>query len=255
MKQANDRAAWLRGGAAHCSSPPANPVRTWRLVLLGAPGVGKGTQAELLHERLGACHLSTGDVFRAARTLGPAERTPALNEALEYMRRGELVPDAIVLAMVRERKDCLRCRGGFLLDGFPRTVVQAEALTRLLEGEQMTLDAVVSYELPLEAIVERLSGRRTCAQCKAVYHVTTRPPRAPHVCDHCGGALFQREDDRPDAIRVRMEAYQKSTAPLADYYRQRNLLVSVSAAGTPEEILDRALAALSQRANAASDAD
>jgi len=251
MTHTNDRAAWLTGGTAQCSAPPADLVRPWRLILLGAPGVGKGTQAELLHERLGACHLSTGDVFRAAKALSPAERTPALNEALEYMRRGELVPDATVLAMVRERKDCLRCRGGFLLDGFPRTVAQAEALTRLLAEEQMTLDGVINYELPLEAIVERLSGRRTCAQCKAVYHVTTRPPRVPGVCDHCGGPLFQREDDRPEAIRVRMETYQKNTAPLTDYYHRLGLLVPVSAEGSPEEIFARTLVALNHRSGPA----
>lgn len=247
MTHTNDRATWITGGTAQCSAPPANLVRPWRLILLGAPGVGKGTQAELLHERLGACHLSTGDVFRAAQALGPAARSPALNEALEYMRRGELVPDATVLAMVRERKNCLRCQGGFLLDGFPRTVAQAEALTRLLAEEQMTLDGVINYELPLEAIVERLSGRRTCTQCKAVYHVTTLPPRVPGVCDRCGGPLFQREDDRPEAIRVRMETYQKSTVPLTDYYRRQGLLVPVSAEGSPEEIVARTLEALNHR--------
>ncbi len=244
MSTTNDRAAWLKGGKAQCSTSPREATRPWRLVLLGAPGVGKGTQAELLHERLGACQLSTGDVFRAAKSLDPCERTPALNEALEYMRRGELVPDATVLAMVRERVGCLRCQGGFLLDGFPRTAAQAEALTRLLEQERLRLDAVISYELPLETIIARLSGRRTCAQCKAVFHVVTRPPRVEGVCDHCGGALVQREDDRPEAVRVRMETYEKSTAPLTDYYRRQGLLLPVPAEGTPEQILERTLRAL-----------
>lgn len=247
MSTANDRAAWLKGGQARCSTPPRAPVRPWRLVLLGAPGVGKGTQAELLQERLGACQLSTGDVFRAAKALDPCERTPALNEALEYMRRGELVPDATVLEMVRERKRCLHCQGGFLLDGFPRTVAQAEALNRLLEEEHLPLDAVISYELALEKIVARLSGRRTCAQCKAVFHVTTRPPRTEGVCDHCGGPLVQREDDRPEAVRVRMASYEKNTAPLAEYYRQRGLLLPIPAEGSPEEIFSRTVAALYAR--------
>lgn len=247
MTTTNDRATWLKGGAAQCSKPPGKTARPWRLVLLGAPGVGKGTQAELLHERLGACQLSTGDVFRAAKSLDPCERTPALSEALEFMRRGELVPDSTVLAMVRERRDCLRCQGGFLLDGFPRTVPQAEALDRLLAEERTRLDAVISYELALEKIVARLSGRRTCSRCKAVFHVTNRPPKVEGICDHCGGPLVQREDDRPEAVLVRMETYEKNTAPLAEYYRRRALLLPIPAEGSPEEIFSRTVAALYAR--------
>ncbi len=227
-----------------CEPPPKPNALARRLVLLGAPGVGKGTQAELLCARLGACHLSTGDIFRAAKAMDPSERTPAITAALEYMRRGDLVPDDTVLALVAERIGCLRCEGGFLLDGFPRTVAQAEALEKLLAGEKLKLDAVLSYELPLEQVVSRLSGRRTCAHCKAVFHVQTRPPKVAGVCDHCGGKLYQREDDRPESIRVRMEAYERSTAPLADFYRQRKLLLPVSAEGSPEEIFNRTLDAL-----------
>jgi adenylate kinase len=215
-----------------------------RLVLLGAPGVGKGTQAELLCANLGACHLSTGDIFRAAKALDPGDRTPALTAALDYMRRGDLVPDETVLAMVAERLSCLRCEGGFLLDGFPRTVAQAEALELLLAGEKLRLDAVLSYDLPLDQIVARLTGRRTSPDCKAVFHVETRPPKIAGVCDHCGGTLCQREDDRPESIRVRMEAYERSTAPLANFYRRRNLLVSIPADGSPEQIFKRTLDAL-----------
>ena len=247
METRPDRNAWIKGGTAECQ-PAAQPqARPRRLVLLGAPGVGKGTQAELIAGRLGACQLSTGDVFRAAKSLDECDRTPALNAALDYMRRGELVPDETVLSLVRERSDCLRCHGGFLLDGFPRTVKQAEALERILEEERVPLDAVVSYEMPIEEIVERLSGRRTCADCKAVYHVTGRPPRRMGVCDQCGGKLYQREDDSPEAVRVRMEAYEKSTAPLTDYYRSKNLLVTVPANGTPEEIHERTVDALGSR--------
>ena len=247
MSEKNNRAAWLKGGDAQCSIEPTARANPPRLILLGAPGVGKGTQAELLCSRLGTCHLSTGDVFRAAKTLDPSERTPALNAALEYMKRGELVPDDTVIGIVRERPSCLRCPGGFLLDGFPRTVEQAEALAGMLKDLGMQLDAVLSYELPIEQIVSRLSGRRTCSGCKAVYHVTTKPPKQPDVCDNCGAALILREDDRPESIRVRMEAYHKSTAPLAEYYRQRGLLVSVPAEGSPEDIYKRTVVALATK--------
>ncbi len=245
MSIKHERAVWLKGGKVKCRVP-APQHKPHRLVLLGAPGVGKGTQAELLCERLGACHLSTGDIFRGAKSLPPNERTPALEQALEYMKRGELVPDQTVLDIVRERRECLRCPGGFLLDGFPRTVAQAEALSDLLRKERVSLEAVISYDLPLDQIISRLSGRRTCANCKAVFHVTTRPPKVEGICDHCGGKLFQREDDRPEAIRVRMEAYEKSTAPLIDYYRRQNLLIPIPADGTPEQIFQRTLAALKE---------
>jgi adenylate kinase len=243
-----DRNAWLRGPTAQCGAPPQKNGTPRRLVLLGAPGVGKGTQAELLCANLGACHLSTGDIFRAAKALDACQRTPALTAALDYMRRGDLVPDETVLALVTERVGCLRCEGGFLLDGFPRTVAQAEALQKLLTGEKLELDAVLSYELPLEQVVSRLSGRRTCPNCKAVFHIEARPPKVAGICDHCGAKLYQREDDRPESIRVRMEAYEKSTAPLADFYRRRKLLVSISAEGSPEEIFNRTLASLEARA-------
>ena len=237
-----DRAAWIKGPAFQCNPPPAAKAeRAWRLVLLGAPGVGKGTQAELLRDRLGACPLSTGDVFRAAKTIPEADRSPAMAAALEHMRKGELVPDATVLDMVRERKECLRCPGGFLLDGFPRTVAQAEALAALLVEVGVKLDAVVNFCLPIDEIVARLSGRRTCAACKSVFHVTGRPPKVEGVCDHCGGQLVQREDDRPESVRVRMEAYDRSTAPLTDYFQKRGLLVQVDAHGSPEEIFQRTL--------------
>ena len=243
----NDRASWIKGPQSTCSVPPKAPARPWRLVLLGAPGVGKGTQAQLLHERLISCQLSTGDVFRAAKTLPECQRTPAINEAIEYMRRGQLVPDATVLAVVRERAKCLRCGGGFLLDGFPRTVVQAEALEQLLTELKRPLDAVLSYELPIDQIVARLSGRRTCPGCKSVYHVTNNPPKVPDTCDQCGAKLVQREDDRPEAVRVRMAAYELSTAPLAAFYEQRNLLVRVKADGAPATIFDRTMSMLRAR--------
>jgi adenylate kinase len=216
--------------------------RPYRLVLFGPPGVGKGTQAELLTQVLGTCHLSTGDVFRAAQCAG--EQSPAVKEALDAMRQGELVSDALVVALVRERARCLRCRGGFLLDGFPRTLAQAEALDVLLAEQAVSLDAIVDYELPTEEIVVRLSGRRTCPRCKAVYHVTARPSIVAGVCDHCGGGLVQREDDRPESVRVRMQTYQASTRPLIDYYGSKGKLVTIQASGTPAATLERTLAAL-----------
>lgn len=248
MIPTQDRTAWLKGGNASCKTTPRRQLQPRRLVLLGAPGIGKGTQAELLCERLGTCHLSTGDVFRAAKSIDACDRTPALESALEFMRKGHLVPDLTVLDMVRERVHCLTCAGGFLLDGFPRTVVQAEALAQILKQNKVFLEAVLSYDLPLEHVVDRLGGRRTCPGCKAVFHITARPPKKADICDHCGSKLYQREDDRPEAIRVRMSAYETSTAPLIEYYRKQNLLVSISADGSPEEIYQRSVDALNKRA-------
>ncbi|HWD18299.1 MAG TPA: nucleoside monophosphate kinase [Verrucomicrobiae bacterium] len=244
MKLNHDRTAWLKGGAALCHTPPRCVETAFRLILLGAPGVGKGTQAELLSDRLGACHLSTGDVFRAAKCAPTSAQSPAMQSAFDAMRCGDLVGDEIVLAVVRERARCLRCSGGFLLDGFPRTVVQAAALENLLNWERIPLTGVVNYELPIDVIVARLSGRRTCAKCKSVFHLVNHPPQNDGVCDHCAGPLIQREDDRPEAVRVRMAAFQKSVQPLVDFYQQRGLLLSVPAEGSPEAIFERTLAAL-----------
>jgi adenylate kinase len=242
--QTNDRARWLQGPSAVCSVLPEANNLPWRLVLLGAPGVGKGTQADYLIRRLKACHLSTGDVFRAASKRCDCEQSPAMKQAQEFMRRGSLVPDLTVWQMVRERDACLNCGGGFILDGFPRTLAQAEALKEYMEGEKLALSAVVNYELPTEEIVNRLSGRRTCEQCRATFHLTGHPPKVEGVCDNCGGKLYQREDDRPESIKVRLQAYHDSTAPLIDFYRGLGLLVPVSAEGTPEEIYHRTMQAL-----------
>ncbi len=213
-------------------------------MLLGPPGVGKGTQAELLLHRFGVCHLSTGDVFRAAGQQRECDQTPAMKAALQHMRRGELVPDATVWEMVRERKACILHCGGFILDGFPRTLGQAESLKTLLEADALALHAVVNYELGKAEIVRRLSGRRTCKGCKSVFHVTERPPKSEGICDRCGVELFQREDDRPESIAVRLEAYDKSTAPLIEFYRGLGLLVSIHAGGRPDEIFSRTMGQL-----------
>lgn len=239
-----DRTAWLKGGKAECKVKPATQAKPWRLVLLGAPGIGKGTQAERLSQKLGACQLSTGDVFRAAKCIAEGERSPAIREALDYMKAGKLVPDETVVDMVKERTHCLHCDGGFLLDGFPRTVAQAEALAKLLQDEKLSLDGVISYELSMEEILSRLSGRRTCEKCKASFHTKDLPPRVEGVCDHCGGKLYQREDDRPEAIRVRMATYEKSTAPLINYYEKKGLLIRVQCGKMPEETFQRTLKVL-----------
>jgi len=209
--------------------------------------VGKGTQAELLNRRLHACHLSTGDVFRAAGSQNECDLSPVMREALGFMRRGELVPDSTVWDMVRERSGCLHCAGGFILDGFPRTLGQAQLLKVLMDKEGILLTAVVNYELPFEEIVARLGGRRTCAKCKAVYHVTERPPKMAGQCDRCEGKLFQREDDQMESIKVRLEAYERSTAPLIKFYENLGLLVHVAASGSPEEIFDRTVGELESR--------
>jgi len=238
MSTSPNRASWIQGPAAKCDITPEGALLPWRLILLGAPGVGKGTQADLLHRRLRACHLSTGDVFRAAGSQSECDQSPAMKEALGYMRRGELVPDATVWEMVRERSGCLHCRGGFILDGFPRTLAQAESLQELLGHECLKLTAVVNYKLPFEDIVARLAGRRTCERCKTVYHLKERPPRVDGQCDRCAGGLFQREDDRAEPINVRLEAYERSTAPLISFYEELGLLLQVSASGAPEDIFE-----------------
>jgi adenylate kinase len=246
MIELHDRRAWFKGAPTFCATVPARRWGSYRLVLLGAPGVGKGTQAELLSERLGACHLSTGDVFRAARGLTDGSLSPELEEAVGYMRRGELVPDDTVLAMLRERSRCLRCAAGFVLDGFPRTAPQAVELHKMLRAENLALSTVIHYELPLDQLVARLSGRRTCPKCKAVFHLTAHPPLAEGICDRCGQRLCQRDDDTPEAIRVRMRCYTETATPLLGFYQKLGLLLSVDAT-TPEETYQRTMAALNNK--------
>jgi adenylate kinase len=221
--------------------------RTWRIVLLGPPGVGKGTQANLLASALGSCPLSTGDIFRAASSYqyAPGSEMAVARDRLE---RGELVPDDLVLGLIRERQQCLRCRGGFTLDGFPRTMRQALALDGLLELHRLRLDAVINYELPERELMARLAGRRICRNCQAVYHLRNHPPMQAGLCDRCGGPLEQPCDDLPDAIQARMNAYTEATTAVAEHYRKPGLLISVSAEGEPADILAHTLDALANRA-------
>ncbi|HPO12558.1 MAG TPA: nucleoside monophosphate kinase [Candidatus Hydrogenedentes bacterium] len=226
--------AWLYGKAVECTEP--KPARAYHLVLLGAPGVGKGTQAEYISAKLGAVQLSTGDVFRAAKGKDESALSPAMQEAMKVMKAGKLVSDDTVIDLVRERTGCLTSGYGFMLDGFPRTVHQAEELDKMLATLGIKLHGVLNYTLPMDEVVKRLSGRRTCKQCKGTAHMIFNPPKKEGVCDKCGGELFQRDDDQPASIRVRLQAYEESTAPLANYYEKKGLLINISAAGTPKEI-------------------
>jgi adenylate kinase len=170
-----------------------------------------------------------------------------LEKALGYMRRGELVPDQIVLDLVRRRGQCLRCGGGFVLDGFPRSVDQAEDLQKMLQKENLALTAAVHFVLSPKQIIARLSGRRICPGCKTIFHVVMQPPQADGICNHCGSALVQREDDQPEAIGVRMQAYEQSASPLLDFYQKQGLLISIGADGSPVETCQDTIAALAGR--------
>ncbi len=239
MSAHGERVTWFYGDEAECPSDQPAPARVHRLILLGAPGSGKGTQAALLVERLGACHLAMGDVFRAARDLPEEERPPAMRSAVEYMNRGELVPDDTVIDLIRDRSKCLTCEQGFLLDGFPRTVKQAQALDELLAEHGVDLSGVLYYDIAEEEIIRRISGRLTCRQCKAVFHEETSPPATPGVCDRCGGELYRRTDDEPESVKTRLGAYEASTAPLVEYYEKRGLLYTIPATGAAETIFAR----------------
>jgi adenylate kinase len=214
-----------------------------RIVFLGPPGSGKGTQAKLLAERLGVPAISTGDILRDA----VREKTALGLQAQSVMEKGELVSDDLIVALVRERIGLRDARGGFILDGFPRTLAQAEALEGRLAGRRIPLDHVVSLQVPREELIRRLSGRRTCRQCGTMYHVAFDAPRQPGVCDLCGGALFQREDDREETIRARLEVYANATAPLTAFYRARRVLREIDGTGTTAQVLDRILAGLNGR--------
>jgi adenylate kinase len=193
------------------------------IVLLGAPGAGKGTQADLLLQWLSLPHVATGDLFRAAI----AAQTPLGREAKSFMDRGELVPDAVTVGMVAERLNQPDCAAGVIFDGFPRTVAQAEALATLLTGLGRRLDLVAYVYVPRESLLTRLAGRWTCKNCGAVYHRVFSPEVSRGLCDNCGGPLYQRADDTPETQARRVEVYMAQTAPLIDYYEQKGLLVQI----------------------------
>ena len=211
-----------------------------RIVLLGPPGSGKGTQAKVLTDKLGVPQISTGDMLRAAVAAG----TPLGREAKAIMDRGALVPDSVIIGLVRERLAQADCRPGYILDGFPRTVAQAEALDGMLRELQTPLDCVLSLTVPAEDVVERIAGRRTCRGCGKMYHVRYSPTREPGRCDACGGETYQRDDDREDTVRNRLRVYTEQTAPLESFYERQGLLRLVPGTGQIAEITDRMLRAL-----------
>lgn len=209
------------------------------LILLGPPGAGKGTQSRRLSENLKIPQVSTGDLLRAARR----EKTPLGLKAESYMVSGGLVPDDLVIEMIRERLKQKDCRAGYILDGFPRTLAQAKALDQMLKTGGSKIDRAVSVEVNPEQLVERLSGRRQCRKCSENFHRVFQPPGREGVCDRCGGELFQRDDDREDVIRNRLEVYEKETAPLIDYYRGQGTLRGVNGVGAVDQIFERVLKA------------
>lgn len=206
-----------------------------RIVLLGPPGSGKGTQSAAIAAEAHIPHLSTGAILRGAAASG----TPLGREAERYMGAGQLVPDELVLGLVEERLLGPDCAQGYLLDGFPRNVAQAEALDRIAP-----VDRVLSFEIPESVLLARLTGRRTCPKCGTVYNEVTQPPKRPGICDRDDSALVRRSDDHEGAARTRLQVYHRETAPLLDFYRHRGVLVPVNAVGSPDEVAGRIRAAL-----------
>lgn len=202
-----------------------------RCVFLGAPGAGKGTQAKRVAEAASVAHISTGDMLRQE----VAAATPLGLEAKTFMDAGKLVPDAVIIGMVRARIQQPDARSAWILDGFPRTLPQAEALDRNLSGSA-ALSHVIYFAVPESVLIGRLSGRRTCSKCGAIWHVEHQPTRAPGICDQCGGALVQRSDDRPEAIGKRLEVYRSQTSPLLAYYRDSRILREIDANRSPDVV-------------------
>lgn len=205
-----------------------------RLVFLGAPGAGKGTQAKKLVEKYSIPQISTGDILRAAVAAG----TTLGKEAKSYMDKGELVPDSVVIGLVKERIAQDDCKKGYILDGFPRNTAQAEALDKVLAEMKAPLDAVVDVDVDRDILMKRLTGRRTCKNCQQMYNIYFSPPKKEGICDKCGGELFQRDDDKEETIRKRLEVYEAQTKPLIDYYSKKGILKSVSGTGSIEEIFN-----------------
>lgn len=205
------------------------------LILLGPPGAGKGTQAQMIVDRYHIPQVSTGDILRAA----VKEKTPLGAKAKEFMDQGKLVPDELVIGIIEERLRNPDCSQGFILDGFPRTIAQAEALQPILAKMGKTIDHVINIEVDEEELVRRLTGRRTCKNCGAMFHLIFHPPQREGVCDRCGGPLYQRDDDQEKTIRTRLKEYQKQTAPLIQYYQEKKKLRSIGGVGEQNQIFER----------------
>ncbi|MFH8684518.1 adenylate kinase [Streptomyces lydicus] len=212
-----------------------------RIVLVGPPGAGKGTQAAYLAKNLAIPHISTGDLFRANISQG----TPLGVEAKSYMDAGNLVPDSVTIGMAEDRLEQADAADGFLLDGFPRNLRQAEALDEYLKAKNLTLDAVLDLEVPEDEVVKRIAGRRICRNDSShVFHAEYNKPKVEGVCDVCGGGLYQRDDDREETVRKRLEVYHTETEPIIDYYKEQGLVVTIPALGKVEEVTERSMAAL-----------
>lgn len=210
-----------------------------RLVLLGPPGAGKGTQARLFQDKLGLQQIASGDLLRAA----VRDRTPTGIDAKRYMDRGSLVPDEVVLKLIAERLAQTDAQQGFVLDGFPRTRAQAEALDQML-GSGAAIDRVIALMVPDAEVIKRISGRRTCRNCGAMYHLVFDPPRNLDHCNECNGELYQRDDDAEDTVRMRLQVYAAETRPLLEYYESLGALSRIDGIGRPEEVESRILAAI-----------
>jgi adenylate kinase len=217
-----------------------------RLVLLGPPGVGKGTQARTLEVEFGVPQVASGDLLRA----GARDKTALGLEAKGYMDKGALVPDELVLKLVDARLQEPDAAKGFILDGFPRTVSQAETLAKMLDARGQKLDHVVAITAPDEELIKRISGRRTCRDCGAMFHVIYDPPRNMNLCNSCNGELYQRDDDAEDTVRMRLEVYAASTRPLLEHYERLGLLIPIDGIGRAEDIGKRILESLGRGANA-----
>jgi len=212
----------------------------YNIIFVGAPGAGKGTQASLVAQKLNLVHISSGDLFRQALEQG----TELGKQAKTYMERGVLVPDEITIQMVMERLAAPDSENGVILDGFPRNLAQAEALDGALDRQGKTIDNVVSIRVSEAELVKRLSGRRLCRQCQAVYNVVNSPPRMAGKCDKCGGELYQRPDDKPETVQKRLDVYFAETAPLIEYYRRQSKLLEIEGEGSVEEVTRRIVSAL-----------
>ncbi len=205
------------------------------IVFLGPPGAGKGTQAKKIAEKYGIPQISTGDMFREHLSKG----TELGLKAKEYMDKGQLVPDEVVLGMVEERLKQPDCEKGFILDGFPRTVPQAEALDQLLEKMGKKIDYAICIDVPDEELVKRLTGRRTCKKCGMMYHVMFKPPKEEGKCDVCGGELYQRADDNEETVRNRLKVYHEQTEPIIQFYEKKGVLYRIDGMGSIDEIFER----------------
>ncbi|HEA47289.1 hypothetical protein LCGC14_3063150 [marine sediment metagenome] len=206
-----------------------------RIILLGPPGAGKGTQSRTITKKLGIPHISTGEILRQASS----QKTPLGLKAKDYMDQGHLVPDDLMIDLIKERIKREDCKKGFLLDGFPRTIPQAEALEKISH-----IDKVIKLKIDNEVAIERLSGRRTCKDCGAMYHVIYISPKREGICDGCGGELIIREDDRKEAILERLEVYKEETRPLIKYYKKKGLLVIIDGGRVKQEVTEDLLASI-----------